>query len=365
MARPVPRIGIPVVAVALALSGFFALFPARPASAALAFEDLVEPLLTAKTARCRVVARAKDQPALTFNTMFRGTVSRQEDKDMGMVIIVDEATGTWLTLQVKDKKATILQALNRDPVQSRGGGFLQSIREQILQFQQDEGSKRESLGEKKMANRTLVGYRISAGGMRMDIWGDQATGLPHTIVSNTPAFPNIEVTMTDFEFDVELDDSLFSLVPPAGYTVTKETVDASKPTEEDFTTALRHFTDLNDGMYPDAINLREGMEIVAKLLSQLKPPEDEREKELFRVMKILNRGFMFPLLLTAEADAAYAGQGVNRDDARKPIFWYKPEGAENYRVIRADLSVVESEEPPQADGAQRFPPPEAPANEAE
>ena len=120
MARPVPRIGIPVVVIALVSSGIFLLFPAR---SGFAFEDFVEPLLSAKTARCKVVAQLKDQPAMTFNSMFRGTVNRQESKDMGTVTISDEAKGTMLSLQPKEKKARILQAVNRDPEQSGGGGL--------------------------------------------------------------------------------------------------------------------------------------------------------------------------------------------------------------------------------------------------
>jgi len=351
MDRPVPRIGIPVLVLAILLSAIVSLFPARTS---FAFEDLIEPLLTAKSARCKIVVRLKDQPALTFNNMFRGTVSRQESKDKGLIMITDETTGAILTLIPKEKNARILQPVNRDPEQSGGGGFLQTIREQLLDLRQDKRVTRVSLGEREVADRMLIGYRINSPAMQLEVWGDQETGLPHTIVSNMAAFPDAEVTMTDFEFDVELDDSLFSLVPPAGYTVTKDTIDLSKPSEEVFTTSLRQFTDLNEGVYPDAINIQEGMKIIGKLRSRTKTTDHEQEQEVNRVLKIVVRGFMFPLRLPAESDAAYAGRGVHRDDAKKPIFWYKPEGAETYRVILADLTAIDSEEPPQADGVQRF-----------
>ena len=35
----------------------------------------------------------------------------------------------------------------------------------------------------------------------------------------------------------------------------------------------------------------------------------------------------------------YAGQNVSFGDPETPIFWYQPEGASQYRVIYADLSV--------------------------
>jgi hypothetical protein len=33
------------------------------------------------------------------------------------------------------------------------------------------------------------------------------------------------------------------------------------------------------------------------------------------------------------------GEGVKLGDANKAIFWYRPEGATNYRVVYGDLSV--------------------------
>jgi predicted metalloprotease with PDZ domain len=43
---------------------------------------------------------------------------------------------------------------------------------------------------------------------------------------------------------------------------------------------------------------------------------------------------------------------VKFDATDTPIFWYRPEGNGKYRVIRADLSVVEVDSPPEIPGAQ-------------
>ncbi len=170
------------------------------------------------------------------------------------------------------------------------------------------------------------------------------------------SLPNAEVTMTEFEFDVELDDALFSLVPPAGYTVTKNITDLSKPKEEDLIAALRQFTDLNDGSFPDSINMEVALTVLGKLQATSKSDED-KSKEISRVVGLLTRGFMFPLTLPVESNAAYAGKGATRQDANKPIFWYQsPQGKGVIRVIHADLSVVETDQVPQADGVQRFEP---------
>jgi hypothetical protein len=280
---------------------------------------------------------------------------------MGTVNIMDGATGTSLSLEPKEKKARILQEINRDPNDrhplSTDRGFLQAMREQILALGDDKRVKRESLGERELGGRTLVGYRVTAPGMQMDIWGDPETGRPHSIVTNMAAFPDIELTYSDFEFDIEIDDSLFSTTPPAGYTVTKDTIDVSKPSEDEFVAALRQFAKLNNGVYPDSINLLEGIKIVGVYQRQLADmPEDKREEEVNRVRKVFARCFIFPYRAGESADAGYAGKGVKPGDGDKPIFWYKPAGSDKYRVIRADLSVVETDEAPQVEGAQRFAP---------
>jgi hypothetical protein len=43
--------------------------------------------------------------------------------------------------------------------------------------------------------------------------------------------------------------------------------------------------------------------------------------------------------LPSESDWHYVGKDVKFGEADKPIFWYKPEGSQTYRVIYGDLSV--------------------------
>jgi hypothetical protein len=54
------------------------------------------------------------------------------------------------------------------------------------------------------------------------------------------------------------------------------------------------------------------------------------------------QGMMFYNMLGSQNDSHYVGGGVKRGTPDRPIFWYKPTGAEKYRVIYADLSVKEA-----------------------
>jgi hypothetical protein len=247
-----------------------------------------------------------------------------------------------------------------DPERPNQGGFLQGTREQLLLLRNDPQVRPVSLGERRLQNGTLVGYRFEGRGNVIDIWGDPKTGMPHTVISRMAAFPNVETTMSNFEFDIELSDELFSLVPPAGYTVSRDTIDMSKPTEADLIAALKQFQEANGGQYPNAINLQAPFHVIGTRRKQLgKTPTEEQQQELREMLQLLSRGFSFALTLDAESDAAYAGKGVKRDNAAKPIFWYRPAGAEKYRILNADLSVIESATPPQGETAQRFGTPNA------
>ena len=38
----------------------------------------------------------------------------------------------------------------------------------------------------------------------------------------------------------------------------------------------------------------------------------------------------------------------------RAIFWYRPEGSKRYRVIYADVSIKDADQPPQVSGAERL-----------
>jgi hypothetical protein len=53
------------------------------------------------------------------------------------------------------------------------------------------------------------------------------------------------------------------------------------------------------------------------------------------------QGMTFYNMLTSQNDSHYVGAGVKLGTPDRPIFWYKPTGADKYRVIYADLNVKE------------------------
>ena len=194
------------------------------------------------------------------------------------------------------------------------------------------------------------------------LWGDPKTGLPVRIETVVGLIPKVETTWTDFEFNVALDESLFRLEPPAGYTVVDVPVDASPLTENDLVATLRGYAEATGGMFPDAIATESVMKVVQKAASKLgvkekQQPSPEQQAKLMQTVMKLSRGFTFALRLPPEADAHYAGKGVKLCTADTPIFWYRPKDAKKYRVIYADLSIREADQSPSVPDAQPVPAP--------
>jgi hypothetical protein len=53
----------------------------------------------------------------------------------------------------------------------------------------------------------------------------------------------------------------------------------------------------------------------------------------------------------ASANAHYAGKGVKKDTANRPIFWNLPEGSKSYRLVDATLTSRGADNASQIEGA--------------
>jgi hypothetical protein len=65
----------------------------------------------------------------------------------------------------------------------------------------------------------------------------------------------------------------------------------------------------------------------------------QQQQSLMSVVQRQTLGITFYAMLKPENDPHYVGGGVKLGTPDCPILWYKPTGADKYRVIYADLSV--------------------------
>ena len=356
MRRPIPRL-IAFTAACLAIAAVWLLVPGGQ-STAQAFNEIAEKLVGAKSARFQMEVIAEGQPKQKCKSYYLAPGKlRSEFELMGMVNITDFEAKKMVMLNPIPKLAVVMNLKGEAESQKFQSQFEQ-LRKLLAKSGDAENAKYERLGEKEIDGHRAAGFRYDSPAATVTLWGDPATGYPVRIETIWSGIPRTEVTMTDFEINVELQESLFDTKPPADYKVQALDIDIAKPSEEGLVKALRMASEVGESAFPDSLDGARIMKLVIKYtmkgMKVGKQPKDEDVNRMMQETVAMGTGLQFVLDLPESADAHYAGKGVKRDTKDRPIFWYKPAGTDQYRVIFADLSVKDAEHAPQVPGAQRI-----------
>jgi len=321
------------------------------AGRALAFEKVVEAVVTAKSARFHMDVNVEGQAKESAEAMFLAPARYR--MELGKVVsLTDFGAAKMLTL-VPDQKQAVVFNLKHAP---QGQAALDQINhfERLRQLLQDQKLPAyERLGEKTIDGHKAQGFRLVSPIGTSTLWGDARTGDPVRIETVYTGVPRTEVVMTRFEMNVELKPDLFALDVPKDYKVKSFDIEASKPEEKDFVQSLRTCAELSGGAFPDALDTQSVMKLmIAAALGKAKDgPKDEDIDRLMKQSITIGRGLQFALTLPAAADAHYAGKGVKKDTPNRPIFWYRPEGSQRYRVVDATLNASDDGAAPKVEGA--------------
>ncbi len=170
--------------------------------------------------------------------------------------------------------------------------------------------------------------------------------------------------LDDIVYDAKLDDPLFSLEPPKGYSLKIDR--RPQVTEKDMVEHLRLMAEYYNNQFPDRYDQSapefdkavRGRAVPAWLPTNEEAEAVERKPERDRtpaqkkmgkatrhyILSGLNLGPFRHFIRdhTVEGTWQYLGQGVNLGDKGRIVCWYKMKGANNpnaYRVVYGDLSV--------------------------
>jgi outer membrane lipoprotein-sorting protein len=290
------------------------------------------------------------------------------------IMIMDCQTGNGLSLVPEQKVAITFDGSKIKKPAGTPSNMFEMVRQLVREGSSGLGGKAEPLGKKEIDGRAVVGFRTHNNMVDMTLWADPQTARPVRIELNMPGY-DVHSVMSNFRYDMELDPSLFSLEPPAGYTV--QNMDLAMPVENDLVNFLRFVAEHNDGTFPAAIGpsnkeYQQAMQAeamsetqkfmqepeTAKLLMELQAQYGKdrdgfmkawmkaqmpfNQKLTQKIMLKHQQGTLFYGMLRPENDSHYVGGGVKLGTPDRPIFWYKPTGSDKYRVIYADLSVKEA-----------------------
>ncbi len=315
-------------------------------SQSLAFADVAKAFADVRTAKCTMVVTIEGMPGSEGKALFMAPARERTEEEIEakggkmykVIQIWDWEKKRFITLTPSQNSATVTEIKN-------GHSFttFASLLEQFHRAQQGEENM-EALGERDIDGKTAVGFRSDNGTLETKIWADPKTELPMLVELQITTSIGYKIVLKDFEYDVELDKSLFDLTPPKGYTVHKRTIDLSPI--KGLVEGLRFCAENNEGMFPKKLLGKEGiLEVMGKSVyrnaakwggdaTRIDKVTKENMTKHMHVQKAM-------IILPSKDNWHYAGAGVKLGDAEKAIFWLKPKGSETYQVLYGDLRVVE------------------------
>ncbi len=194
--------------------------------AAPAFADIVQPLLTVETGSFKMTINVissgldwincGDKPLQTIEVMFSGPSRTRWNIPTGEVLVANMQYGKVMILMPAKMQAVVMQVSPPGVIQ-RHNRFnkLLELRRLIQYALEAEDDSVKFLGRQKINGVTAIGYHITGHG-DITIWADSKTKLPIQIEQSMGAETAI---VNDITYDIELEDSLFSIEPPKGYSV--------------------------------------------------------------------------------------------------------------------------------------------------
>jgi outer membrane lipoprotein-sorting protein len=313
-----------IIAVILGLN-----FIGGPSKSGLVFADVVQRIRKARTVTFTTEIKVGEQVMLIENTRKEPGLKRALMPG-GLVLISDLAQKKSITINHSEKQYT-----ERDLENAQIQDFFEDMRT-------FPDRANEVLPKEEMDGRIVQAFRVIEHGINAICWIDVQTGDLIRIEGQFPNAPNTRIVATDFKFDVELDDALFSLIPPDGYAPKEPPkIDRSEVNCQDLINLLRWWATNTEGhFFPPSLEPAEfrkaGMEMKkAGKISEIQGTKDEKMQHMMK----LTRGLQFVMMMKPENDWHYAGKGVELGDADTAICWYRPQGSQTYRVIYGDLSV--------------------------
>lgn len=241
----------------------------------------------------------------------------------------------------------------------------------------------EFVGTEVLDDKTLDVYRETLEFEETTIWVDPQTDLPYQIVIES--YPNETVPVqeptlrlnekdfggegdytymvgshnkwagiqkrhtqifSNFKWNLPLDDSLFALEAPEGYTFEEKKVVAKDNTSREWLVeALSFWTEMSDGQFPDDINdLNDQEKVRALLIKKYDKDGDPREEmeQAIEQMKIMVEASMMVQECTVHNTITYNGKGVIYGQLETPVCWWQT-GEDTYTVLYGDLTLLKDQ----------------------
>lgn len=363
------RVAAAVVLLAAAISaiGYMA---GHFGGATPAWADVVEEIKKAVSVAYVETYEFGDAEPFSVDMAVRDDGRIRSVRDNGNTSVYDYGNGVTVALYPHNKTALIRTRIGR------------KLRQGLFNYLDWMKTLHEDSGE-FVGTEELDGVKTNVFEVKEDrfethkVWVNVTTGLPYRIESTTtPAdttvvVPSLVLDLRDFggeesvmrsimlsnnmgvtvkgrvtkfrfHWNLVLDDSLFSLTPPADYKVEERELDVSSDGATDLARALETWVDLSGGALPGAIGDLGSQQTVPAMLKARYDkdgvPEDELEAAL-ATAHVLLKGLMFAQQVKLWGTWGYCGDTAEVGNPRSIICWWSPEDSDDYRAILGDFRV--------------------------
>ncbi len=298
----------------------------------ITWAQVIEPILNAKTVVFDLIIGNNDTGMVSHEIVVGSRIRRTMSNMPNMTLIIDLDNAKLLGLDTAGKTA-VYTDISGD-LGDRTRSYIKFVRQIITQLQDGQV---EQLGEQEIDGQKAVVFVGKGQNEQVTIWADPKTARPMRIEAKIGQ--EFSFAMKNFEFDVDVDESLMSMEVPDGYTLQKNDIALGNATEEDFVESLRIWAKvIGDGTFPAAIGTEATMQQMPTLVQKVAAMQVS-EEEGTRIGMSFAKGMLFHQILESQGQWKYAGAGVKLGDASKAVFWYQPKDSATWRVIYGDLSV--------------------------
>ncbi|HEX3357249.1 MAG TPA: DUF2092 domain-containing protein [Tepidisphaeraceae bacterium] len=337
--RPLTAAAVVTIVSAVALLWFIS----RPSN--LAFGAVIEKVRTISAVSFKMSGKVQlpnlpIQDVVAEVTVAEPFKMREIINKEHLVMVIDMSAGKQMMLDPKRKSAMFLDMGKNVSPQMANVNVLDH-------FKKFDPKDFKPVGEKMIEQKKVTGFKNESATGTQTVWVDPDTQLPIQMETkySGPMFPTMDVAMTDFDWNPQIDDSTFSLTPPEGYKSDTMSMDMSSLSEKDLTDGLHQLAEYNDGAFPDSLGMMGMMQAIKKHIEHMPKPDHAapadvdamRKAQMAEIMPVL-RAMTF---LAKQTDTHYAGKGAKLNEANRPIVWYRPTDAKQYRLIDAALNVTD------------------------
>lgn len=327
-----------------------------------AFAEVLNKINQAHSVTYNSTLETETGMSFTVQEMIDESGIHRQVMPVGYIIITDHVSGKYIHLTPSMKLATLTQRVGRPRREGLTNylNWISNMHERIGEF----------TGQEEIDSLMTNVFFVHGDFFEITIWVDPDTNLPVRVQQVHLANPNARslsftdiefggkgsifrsyvngnaeektLIMNDFQWNANLDESLFSLEPPEGYTVKERTFNEALPEEKHLKEGLAFWTEMSQGLFPSTINQLGEPDLIKPMLIDKFDRDGDPAEELdqaFSKGNIIIKGFSFANDRMEKSDWHYAGEGIRFGDANTPICWWKKDESGAYRVIYADLSV--------------------------